>query len=295
MERKVKHRTSSLSGGDAAEQGTLRLRSARPRRASEQGQEDNGGKYQKSGHVITKHAPPPTQYDLAAFLRIPCEGVQDNLDGHFIAHAGINHQVETMPSRPVDVEISFNEVRAVAVDSLDEFCRFLLAFSCQSKAPDSFLKGSINEDMKSVGAFAEVICRPSAHNHAIAGVRDFRQEFLHHLTNALGIHHLQPRGVQATFKAALHERFEEPVVHRISLLFVLFHGAAIAVHPPRDLLGQGLIPELPAQPRCQTLCDLAASAAVFPLQSDNSHWHNSLAHPAATSPPPPGLFGLNAK
>ena len=63
-------------------------------------------------------------------LRIPRHRIEDDLDRHFIAHAGINHQVETMPPGPVDVEISLDEVRAVAVHRLRQFLRFLLAFAC---------------------------------------------------------------------------------------------------------------------------------------------------------------------
>ena len=61
-------------------------------------------------------------------------------------------------------------------------------------------------------------------------------------TNAIGVHHLQTRSVQAAFKAAAQEGLEQPVVQRVFPFRMLFHGAALAIQMARDFVGQVLVP-----------------------------------------------------
>jgi hypothetical protein len=48
-------------------------------------------------------------------LPISHHGIENDLNGNFVADAGIHHQVETVPRGPIDFEMLFDEVRPVAV------------------------------------------------------------------------------------------------------------------------------------------------------------------------------------
>src|SRR6201982_878769 len=126
-----------------------------------------------------------------ALFRVTGERVENDLNGYFISHSGIDHQVKTVSSGPVEVEILVYEGGAVSVHNLGEFQGFLLTLPGSLQASHPFLKRRVNENMKGVGPLAQIISRPSADNHAVARRSDFRHELLHDFTNAFRIDHLQ--------------------------------------------------------------------------------------------------------
>src|SRR5262249_6105518 len=88
--------------------------------------------------------------------------LKDCLYRCIVPNFGIDHQVEAMPLRPYDIEISFYEVGAILVHCLHKFDRFLLALAhCQQPA-DLVLKGSVNKDMKGVFPFCKIVGGASA-------------------------------------------------------------------------------------------------------------------------------------
>ena len=127
--------------------------------------------------------------------------------------------------------------------------RSLLPLALQP--PNSFLEVGVDEDVKGIGALAEIVGGPSSHDDAVAGFGDSGKNSFHHLANAFRIDHLQPRRIQAAFKTASHEGLEQAVVCRVSFLLMLLDRAAFAIQTARDFLSQRLIPKLPAQPRGQ--------------------------------------------
>src|SRR5665213_408336 len=71
----------------------------------------------------------PWNMTLHSVLRNGRQPIQHHLYYGLITHRGIDHQVEEMPGRPFDSEISLDEVRPLAVHSGGKLNRFRLTFS----------------------------------------------------------------------------------------------------------------------------------------------------------------------
>src|SRR5437870_5210543 len=127
--------------------------------------------------------------------------------------------------------------------------------------------------MKRVGACTENISGSPAHNHAITVIGDLGKDLLYDFADAVRIDHFQSAGVQAALKTAAHERLEEPIESRVSFLLMFLDVAAFALHPPCDCIRQQLVPQLPTQSSCHSLCDYSAAAAVFAIDGDYSNCH----------------------
>ncbi len=88
---------------------------------------------------------------------MPGHRIQDDINRHVIASAGINHQVESMSAGPLDVEVSLDEIGAIAVHGFRQFRRFLRVLASCLEPADLLLKGSVNENVKGIRAVAEII------------------------------------------------------------------------------------------------------------------------------------------
>ena len=97
------------------------------------------------------------------------------------------------------------------------------------------------------------------------------QKLVRNLTDAFGIHHLDPRRILAPFLASPHEGFQEPVIGWIAVFLMLLNGVALALHPPGDLLGHQLVPELPPQACRQLFGNHASAGSVLALNRNHSN------------------------
>src|SRR5262249_10416672 len=75
------------------------------------------------------------------------------------------------------------------------------------------------------------------------------------------------------------ERFEQPIVQWISFLFASFDHRLGAICQARNLLCQPLVPQFPAKTVCHELGDFAASASIFPFDSDDFDHINAASSP----------------
>src|SRR5215469_14578192 len=179
--------------------------------------------------------------------------------------------MKAVPARPIHVEVLVDEGGAIAIYGLSKFARFLLALARSLETSHPFLKGRVDENVKSISPFAEIVCGASADNHAFAGIRDLRQDSLNYFPNTVRVHHLQSRSVQAAFEAPTHKGFQQPVIGRIPFLFMIGDHAAVAIQAARDLFGQQLVPELPTKLGGHLGGNVAASASVLAFQGDYSN------------------------
>src|SRR5215471_19378777 len=103
--------------------------------------------------------------------------------------------MKAMPARPIHVEVLVDESGAIAIHGFSKFDRFLLGLARGLQPSDSLLKGRVDENMKGIRPFAEIVCGTSADNHAFAGIRDFWQESLNDFLDIFRVHYLQSGGV----------------------------------------------------------------------------------------------------
>src|SRR5262252_8397274 len=185
--------------------------------------------------------------------------------------------MKPVPVGPVHVEVFFDEDGAIAIHGFGKFDGILLGPSRALETSDSFLKGRVDKNVKSISPFAEIVCRASADNHACAGIGDLRQDSLNYIPNTVRVHHLQSRGVQASFEAPTHKGFEQPIIGWIPFLFMLRDHAAVAIQAARDLFRQQLVPQLPTKLGCYLRGNFAASASVLAFEGDYSNGHSFLA------------------
>ena len=82
--------------------------------------------------------------------------------------------------------------------------------------------------------------------------------------------------INASLITAAQKRFEEPVVERVGSLLSPLDGRFGTICQPGDLLGQRLIPQLPAKVLGQALSDLTCAASLFPFHRYNSYHYCSL-------------------
>ena len=125
--------------------------------------------------------------------------------------------------------------------------------------------------------------RPSADDDGVSPLRRVLNDAFGKLQNALAIHHVELVRVQASFITSAQKGFEEPVVEWIGALLANLDDGLGTIGEQRDLLGQQLIPKLPAEPRRQQLSDFASAASVFPFNGDD--FDHVGAMPPIRSPP----------
>src|SRR4051794_36307745 len=100
--------------------------------------------------------------------------------------------------------------------------RGLFTLPLSTEAPYLVLKRRINKNVKSVGTVPQIICRSASYYHRRALLRGRCHHGLGNLADAVGVHHLQPRRIQAAFKTPPHEGLEQTVGKRIAALFMIF-------------------------------------------------------------------------
>lgn len=125
--------------------------------------------------------------------------------------------------------------------------------------------------------------RTSSYNHAVASSRRLLDDLLRDFDNALGIEHLH-RSAPAAFITSTRKGFEQTVIKRVSPLFTLCNSGSFAKGQTGDLLGQKLVPKLPAQ----SAANFSAIAAA-PEPYSRSIVKILIISPSATRLPAVGL------
>ena len=182
-----------------------------------------------------------------------------------------------MPVWPFDAEIFLDESCPVAIHGFGKLDGVTLALPAGLQPPDLPIKRRVDKYVKGIASALQVVGRAAPNDDALAAFGSTFHHALRDLSDAIGICHLQPRGIQTTFEAASHESPEQPVEDRIPLLFVFLHHSAVALHQPGDFVGQQLIPQLPAQASRDSFRDIGATAPVFALDRNHSD-HGSINH-----------------
>src|SRR5277367_7164124 len=110
--------------------------------------------------------------------------------------------MKAVPVRPFHSEILLDEGRAIVVNGFCEICRFALGLSARPKPPDSLIEGSVHKHMIGITPVLEIVGGTAPDDDAIAAFRSLFHHVLGNLSDAIGIRHLEPRSVQASFVAA---------------------------------------------------------------------------------------------
>ncbi len=106
-------------------------------------------------------------------------------------------------------------------------------------------------------------------DYRVPGFRGVLNDSFGNLQNAFAVHQVQLVRIEAAFIAPAQKGFEEPVVERIGAFLANFDHGLGAIRKSGDLLGQQLIPKLPAQLRRKHLSDFASAASVLPFDRDD--------------------------
>jgi hypothetical protein len=177
--------------------------------------------------------------------------------------------MEDLAERPLDFEVLPVIRGPVPVDRLDQCAGLFLALAEAMQPADFFFKRRIDENVKGIRPRLKIIGRAAADNYAIT----LSSRLAHHVfggfANTVCIHHLHPLSIQCAFKAAAHERPEEPGVQGIEAFLTLLYSGVVAAKDARDLDGKQLVPQFPTQPRCKFGSDVRRAAAVFAVDCDD--------------------------
>src|SRR5215469_10444800 len=111
--------------------------------------------------------------------------------------------------------------------------------------------------------------RTSAHNHAVPLLRSMLNHALRNFDNGLAVDQVKFGRVNAPLITSAHKGFKKPVIERVRPFLARLDYRLGASRESRDLLGQQLVPQLPAKTSRQELRDFASAASVFPLDRDD--------------------------
>src|SRR5580692_68723 len=205
------------------------------------------------------------------------DAVENRLRRQLLPNRRVDHEVKAVPVRPFDAEIFLDESCPVAIYSFGKLDGVTLALPASLQPSDLAIKRRVDKYVKGIATALQIVGRAAPNDDALTAFGSTFHHALGDLPDAIGIRHLQPRGIQTTFEAASHESLEQPVEEGVPLLFVFLHHSAVAFHQPGDFVGQQLIPQLPAQASRDSLRDIGATAPVFAL--DRNHLdHGSINH-----------------
>src|SRR6202030_3158526 len=100
------------------------------------------------------------------------------------------------PIRPLDAEISLDESCPVTVHGFGKLYGFTLALPAGAQPPDLLVQRGVNKYVKGIAATFEIVGGAAPDNDALAAFGSVFNDLLGDLPDAIGIRHLQPRGVQ---------------------------------------------------------------------------------------------------
>ena len=195
--------------------------------------------------------------------------IQNHVDDGLIADRSIDHGVVNGAVRPFNVEILLDEIGALAVNSIHQQLGVLLTLAASQEAPHFIISRSVKKHAQRVWAFPEKLLRASSNDDGVSGLSGVLNDPFRDLQNAFAVDYVELVGIQATFITPAQKRFEQPVVEWIVALLSNLNDGFGAIRKPGDLLGQQLIPKLPAQLRGKQLSDFAAAASVLPFNRDD--------------------------
>ena len=189
--------------------------------------------------------------------------IQNDVNYGRIADGGVDEGVVNGAVRPLDVEILLDEIDALAVDGIHELLGFLGILAASQQAAHFIFPGSVKKYTQGIRAVPEKMLRPPADDDRVAGFRGVLNDPFGKFQNAFAVDHVELVGIQAAFITPAQEGFEESVVHGIRAFLANLDDGLGAVGKPGDLLGQQLIPKLPAQLVRKALSDFSAATSVL--------------------------------
>jgi hypothetical protein len=140
------------------------------------------------------------------------------------------------------------------------------------QAADFLGAGRIEKNVKCIGVLAQQVRRASPHHHGISLGRNPVQDFLHHLHHAVGVEGLGASGSAAIVTPA-PERLGQAIEATVHFLVAAPHRRSFHVGDASNLLGEKLVPKLPAQVCGQLHRNRRAAATVLAFDG-NEPEHN---------------------
>ena len=196
--------------------------------------------------------------------------VHDRLNYGLITYSRIDHGVINRAAGPLDFEILFDEISAFEIDCIHQLVGLLFGLAAGQQSPHLIISRSVQKYSQCVGVVPENKLRSSSDDDAISRARRVLNDFHREFQYAFTVHELQLVSIDAALVTSAQKRFKEPVVERVVSLLSLLDNFLGAIGKPGDLLGQQLIPELPAEMVREPLRDFTAAASVLTFNRDNS-------------------------
>ena len=188
--------------------------------------------------------------------------IHNHVNDGLISDGGVDHGVINGAVRPFDMEILLNEIGALAIDGIHALLSFFLSFAASHEAPHFVFSWSVKKHSQRVLAVPEKMLRASSDDDRVSGLRHVLHHTPGNLRNTFAVNQVELVGIEAAFITAAQKGFEKPVVEWVGFLLPVRHDGLGTIGQPRDLLGELLIPKLPAQLRGKLLRDFAAATSV---------------------------------
>jgi hypothetical protein len=195
--------------------------------------------------------------------------IQNHVKDCLSADRGIDHGVVDGAVGLFDVEILLDEIDAFPIDRIHELFGLLPTLPASQQAPHFIFSRSVKEHPQRVLAIREKLLRPSSDDDRVPRLCRLLNHTFRKLHNAFAVNQLELVRIEAPFITPAQERFEEPIIQGIGFFLSTLDNRFGTVSKPRNLLGQQLIPELPAELLRKQLSDFAAAASVLPFNGDD--------------------------
>jgi hypothetical protein len=186
-----------------------------------------------------------------------------------IADRGIDHGVVNGAVRPFNAEILLDEIDALTVNGIHELLGFLLTLAATQEAPHFIFSWSVKKHAQRVWAVPQKMLRPPSDDDGVSSLGGVLNDPFCNLQNAFAVDHVELVRIEAAFITSAQKGFEEPVVEWIVAFLSNLDDGFGAFRKPGDLLGQQLIPKLPAQLGRKQLSDFASAASILPFNCDD--------------------------
>src|ERR1700738_2945391 len=195
--------------------------------------------------------------------------VQNHVNDGLIADRRIDHGVVEGAVWPFDFEIFLDEIGTLAVDAIHELLGFRLALASRQEAPDFVFSRSVKKHTQGVWTAPQKKLRPPSDDDRVSSFSGVLNDAFCNLQNTFAVNDVELVRVEAAFITSAQKGFEEPVVERIGAFLSNLDDGFGAIREPGNLLGQQLIPKLPAQLRRKQLSDFASAASILPFNCDD--------------------------
>src|ERR1700738_488475 len=195
--------------------------------------------------------------------------IQNHVNDGLIADRRIDHGVIDGAVWPFDFEIFLDEIGTLAVDAIHELLGFRLALASRQEAPDFVFSRSVKKHTQGVWTAPQKKLRPPSDDDRVSSFSGVLNDAFCNLQNTFAVNDVELVRVEAAFITSAQKGFEEPVVERIGAFLSNLDDGFGAIREPGNLLGQQLIPKLPAQLRRKQLSDFASAASILPFNCDD--------------------------